>query len=176
MVIQLIIITLSSYVFLSIIYYTVQNGISPTPTSYKVRKKLLYILKAYKPKGNIYELGSGWGSLVFPLLKLFPTNKIYGLENSPFPFLFMKLRSLLIPSKQLVLLREDFYQHSLVNADFIICYLYPNAMEKLKYKFKNECSTNTLIVSHTFAIPGWKPIRTEAVNDIYQTKIYIYKM
>ena len=56
-----------------------------------------------------------------------------------------------------------------------VCYLYPGAMRQLKEKFIKELKPGTMIISNTFAIPGWIPQQVWEVNDLYKTKIYRYE-
>jgi len=32
------------------------------------------------------------------------------------------------------------------------------------------------VISNTFAIPGWKPISIYELDDMYRTKIYVYRV
>lgn len=158
----------------SIITGALKNGIGPTPTSQKVKQSLLKSLPN-EFDGKIFELGSGWGTLAIPIAKKFQSHVVTGYECSPVPFYFSQLRLLLSPLQNLTFRKEDFFLIPLDKAGLIICYLFPEAMKKLKEKFKHELKPGTWVISHTFAIPGWKPERIIVVNDLYKTKIYIYK-
>lgn len=159
----------------SIVRWSIKNGISPMPTSRKVKGQLLGLLPE-KLDGAIVELGSGWGTLSFPLAKKFPACNVIGYETSPIPFFISKIRQFFYKPLNLQLIRHDFFKTPLGNASLIVCYLYPDAMRKLKQKFENELTPGTWIISNTFAIPGWNPIHIKEVSDIYRTKIYLYKI
>nr|NGX50824.1 hypothetical protein [Chlamydiota bacterium] len=117
-----------------ILFFTLKNGISPMPTSSKVRNQLLALLPKLE-RGNVVELGSGWGNLIFPLAKKYKNCQIVGYENSPIPYLF----SLLInPAPNLKIMRQNFFKCSLHNADLVVCYLFPKGMTQLKSKFERE--------------------------------------
>lgn len=143
------------------------------PTSRKAKTALL---KTIPPNhsGKIIELGSGWGTLLFPLAKEHPLSTVIGYELSPIPYFFSKLRLYLQPFPNIKIYRKDFFQFPFHDASVVICYLFPGAMEKLKNKFENELSAKTLVVSNTFAIPGWIPDKIMRLDDLYQSKIYIY--
>jgi hypothetical protein len=47
-------------------------------------------------------------------------------------------------------------------------------MERLRPKFERELKSGSLVVSHTFAVPGWVPESVWQVDDLYRTKIYLY--
>lgn len=167
------IITLS---VLSIVFSTLRNGISPMPTSKKVKKCLLQNLPKLVPEdGVIYELGSGWGSLVFRLADHYPLAEIRALESSPIPFYISLTRSIFNSSPKIKFIRQDIFAVDLQNASLIVCYLYPGAMQRLQEKFKNELAQGTWVISNTFAIPGKKAIYTYEVNDLYHSKIYVYQ-
>lgn len=159
----------------SITWYSWRYGITPTSTSSKVKDKLLQILPT-EFKGEIVELGSGWGTLAFALARYFPENQVKAYEISPVPYIISKLISKLFLFSNLQIERRDFYDISLKNVSLVVCYLYPGAMNRLKIKFENELSSETYILSHTFAIPGWIPIRFVCANDMYQTPIYLYQI
>lgn len=159
---------------ISIVIWSLRCGISPMPTTTRVKLKLLTLLPD-EISGEIYELGAGWGTLAFPLARHYPLNLVIGFETSPFPFLFCKLRQRVIPLKNLTFKRANFLNANLQKGGLIVCYLYPQAMVHLKNKFEKELKTGTWIISNTFAIPDWKPIKIYQVDDLYQTKIYLYK-
>ncbi len=170
-IVTAILLVILLWILLSIVVWSLRTGISPMPTNQKVKKALLNSLPG-NIQGPILELGSGWGSLAAPLAKKYPDNQVIGYELSPIPYLFSRLHRM----KNLHFHRQDFFEIPLKDAGIIVCYLYPEAMRKLKEKFHRELSPNTLIVSHTFAIPGWTPIKTIEVGDIYKTKIYHYRV
>lgn len=158
----------------SIIWFSFKNGISPTPTSLKVKRAFLHSLPQHL-EGIILELGAGWGSLAFPLAKQYPECTVIAYENSWMPYFFCKLRNFFRPYSNLKIVYGDLFDASLWNVTLIVCYLYPGAMKKLKQKLEREADYETIIASHTFAIIGWKPFFKIAVNDLYQTPIYHYR-
>lgn len=159
----------------SIVFWSLRNGISPMPTSYQTRKALLKFLPNIG-KGKIYDLGSGWGTLVFPLSKKFPDNQVIGYETSPIPYFFSQFFAWISPHSNLELKRIDFYTVSLSDADLVVCYLYPHAMVLLKKKFEQELKPGTWVLSNTFAIPGWSPYQVYKLNDLFHTKLYLYQI
>lgn len=158
-----------------VLIWTVRNGISPMPTSPKVKKRLLDELPVAGGK-NIFDLGSGWGNLAIALAKEYPSCTITGVENSPLPYLYSQIRKRLRSLSNLEFKNKDFFEVSLREADWIICYLCPAIMQKLKGKLTDELKPGSLVVSHTFAVPGWKPTKTLFVNDFYKTPIYFYRI
>lgn len=161
------------FALLSIVWYSCQNGISPMPTSPKVKKLFLQTLPT-NITGPIKELGAGWGTLAFALAKKYPHNHVTAYENSLFPYWFCQCRLWLYPHKNLCFVRKDFYIDSFHDTALLTCYLFPGAMKKLKSKLEEELSPKAMVATHTFAIPNWTPLSTATVNDLYHTRIYLY--
>lgn len=145
------------------------------PTSPKVMRSFLACLPD-DLNGTVIEMGSGWGSLAFALAKALPQCKIQAYENSFFPFLFSKGKNACIRHRNLHFYCSNFFQAPLDQAQLVTCYLYPDAMEKLRRKLEKEVPKNCKVLCHTFAIPHWKPEQVIEVNDLYHTKIYLYSM
>lgn len=160
-------------VVFSIVRWSVKNGIGPMPTSPKAKSVLLNNLPSHW-QGIIYELGSGWGTLAFPLAKKYPNCTVIACENSPVPYFITRLRLCFSRHKNLHLKRQDFFNQDLRRATMIVCYLYPAAMQKLKKKFENELTNETLVISNTFSILGWPEHKIYEVRDMYHSKIYVY--
>ncbi len=158
----------------SIIGFSFKNGISPTPTSKKVKCALMSSLPD-DLSGVILELGSGWGSLAFALAKRYPNCQVIAYETSPVPYLFCLGCQLLRRFPNLLFLRKDFFFSSFDKASLVVCYLYPKAMQKLLLKFKKELKSTALVVTHTFSLMGKKPLLTLHAKDLYCTPIYHYQ-
>jgi tRNA A58 N-methylase Trm61 len=172
--IALLILTL--YAAITIIFYTMRNGISPMPTGSRVHKVVLDILHDIHPGDRVVELGSGWGTLALGIGKRLPHCSVVGYENSPVPRWVANLLRAVFSGTNVTFERADFYQVSLSDFDVAVCYLYPGAMEKLREKFTAELRPGTLVISHTFAVSQWEPERVVTVSDLYRTKVYIYRV
>lgn len=173
-IISLSVMTLFILIAASIVYYSSKNGITPAPTLNIGKQGLLGLLDRKKINGNIYELGSGWGTLAFALAKQYAHCNVIGYENSIVPCLFSKIYHQFQGLRNLKLVRKDFYTTSLNDADLVVCYLYTGAMVKLRTKFESELKKGAIVVSHTFAVPYWKPVEEIVLDDIYHTKVYLY--
>lgn len=144
------------------------------PTSRKVRKALFSLLP--DECENIFELGSGWGNLIFPLAKNFPASRIHAFEGSPLPWFFSIAVQKILLFPNLTIRRKNFFTISLKEADLVVCYLYPGAMRRLKEKFQEELKPGSFVVTNTFAVPGWIPDKILQTNDLWGTCIYLYKV
>lgn len=157
----------------SILLYTVKVGISPVPSSFKAQKVIGQLLPE-NPSGKIYELGAGWGTLLSLLAKKYPDCEIVGYELSPAPFVTSWLRCL--GSRNAKVVWDDFFDADLKDAGLVVCYLYPGAMRKLKPKFERELPKGAIVISNTFAVPDWKAEQVIVLDDLYKTKVYLYRL
>jgi hypothetical protein len=160
----------------SVIYWTLRTGISPMPTSPKVKADLLRLIPPLLSPGKIYELGSGWGTLAFSLAKQYPEKEVIGYEISFIPYVISKLLVRLKKIKNLKIQRRNFLEDPLDEAHLVVCYLYPKGMDRLKIELEKKLKPGTWMISNTFAVPGWQPYYTHRVKDLYHTKIYFYKI
>ena len=160
----------------SIIFHTFKNGISPMPSSWKAGKAAAELLAGEMETGSIAELGSGWGTMLSGLTLRLPRCTITGYENSPVPFLFSRLLLYAMRRTQVRIFFRSFYDTPLGSHDAVICYLYPGAMEKLRPKFEQELMEGSIVISNTFAVPGWVPEKTVILNDLYRTPLYLYRV
>lgn len=158
---------------LSLVAYTLRTGISPMPTSWRVRRQVLGLVEP-ELEGTVLELGAGWGTLAFGLAERCPRARVVAFELSPLPYAFCWLRQRLVRRPNLELRREDFFRASFAGAAVVVCYLFPGAMARLGPKLREELPAGARIISHTFALRGWKPLRTQVVDDLYRTPIYLY--
>ena len=136
------------------------------PTTPKVRKAIIKMLPS-NINGLIYELGCGFGFLALRLAKKCPTAQVIAFEKALVPYLIAKIVSLF--ASNLHVKREDFLTLDLTRADYLICYLFPHAMEKL-----SKMSLKGILITHTFRLPGHKVDKVYKVNDLYSTQINRY--
>jgi hypothetical protein len=155
--------------------YSFYTGISPVPTSRRMKNLFLKNLPDINT-GSIYELGSGWGTLAFPVAGKFPSVPVYAYEISPVPWFYSWIRKLITPRKNLTFFRRNFHTTSLEDAALILCYLHPGGMKRLKDKFEKELKPGTIIMCNTFEIEGWKPVAVRVIDKLYDNIIYIYQV
>ncbi len=160
---------------ISIVYWSVLNGISPTPTTQKQKEEIFGLIPS-NPSGNVYEIGSGFGTLVIALAKRLPNCRIIGIENSPFPFVVSRMLIRLSGVSNVELRWKNFVSVNLSDASLIVSYLHPGGIRKLKPKLETEVRENTPVICNTFSIPGWDPETVVRVNDLYHSPIYLYRI
>ncbi len=159
---------------LSIIIFSLYTGITPMPSSNKIKESLLKEIVG-KPQ-KIIELGSGWGGIAFLFSQYYPYSIVKGIEISPVPWLFSTILKRLRRRENLSFYKKNFFHIHLEEADLIFCYLCPSLMKKLKVKFENELLPGTWVISSIFSIPGWFPEKILKIDDLWKSKLYIYKI
>lgn len=159
----------------SIVWSTLRLGISPMPTSGKVKREVLVLLSK-ELEGEVHELGAGWGTLAWAAAARCPRARVIAWEASLVPYLFCRLRRLVQPRPNLSLCFGDFYRADLSRAKVVICYLWTGAMTRLGPKFDSELSKGATVISHTFAWRGRSAEQTRITADLYRTPVYRYRL
>ena len=162
-------------VVLLLVVYALAMGVAPAPTSARV-SAVMFSLIPSQIEGTVFELGSGWGTLAFPLARRLPRCPVQALEFSPLPWLVSKVRHLFNPLPNLTLRRTDFRGVGLSESALVVCYLFPGGMANLKTKLEAELRPGTYVLSNTFAMPGWQPLAVHRADDLYRTPVYLYRV
>lgn len=176
---SILLIALSLIAVLSIVYKSWRNGISPMPSSARVRRAVAEAIRRLEAgPGLIVEAGSGWGTLGISVAKSCEGWRVLGIENSPIPLLISRIAAWLTfgVRGRATFIRGDLYRYPYEKADIVLCYLYPGAMERLGPILRQKLSPHARVVSICFAIPGWRAERVIQVNDLFRTSIYVYEM
>jgi len=138
----------------SILVYQARTGVPAMSSNAEEATDVAGLLKqaALPEHAIIYELGSGWGKIVLALADAFPNAQIRGIELSPFPYWIARLRTRKRPNVQL--LRRNFYDCDLRDADAVTCYLMMKPMPKLAAFLDTMLKPGTPVVSLTFWFRG----------------------
>jgi len=201
--ISLLVVTL--YFAFTIVWSTILAGISPMPSSAKAYRAMIKLTED-TGDGAIYDLGSGWGTLVIRMAIKHPKRKVIGYEISLLPYLISLFIKYLLRVDNLTLYRQDFMNVDLSGASVLLCYLYPDGMSKLAAlihapsKRESHSSTTALhgkvdskplssdtthpqsgchpdfIISNNFALPSLTAEQEVRLDDIYRSPIYRYKL
>lgn len=170
---ELIILVVALLLVISIVWGTLQTGISPMMSSGKARQVMLDSIDSRR-HGPFMDLGSGWGTLVIPLARKYPDQQVIGYELSYLPWFISVVRKHFLRLDNLTLHRKDFRKADLNDASTLFCYLFPGGMDVLHEKLKQERTSELLIISNTFALPSYSPETTIRLQDLYNTPIYVY--
>jgi hypothetical protein len=156
----------------SVVWSTLRFHISPMPSSARARRAILSWIPA-DTKGEIFELGAGWGSLAFPIARQCPRAHVVAWEGSPVPYLVCCLRKLLRPAPNLTLRFGDFSGVDFAGASGVVTYLWTGGMAQLDPKLR-ELQSGSWVISSTFAWRGRKATDEQTLGDLFRTKIYRY--
>ena len=148
-------------------------GIGPVPTSRRVRRSVFDQLPQ-SVEGTVYELGAGWGTLAIDLGSRFPRAQVVGYEAAWIPVAICWLRSRFTSTDNVLVKSGDFFSRQLSDAGLVVCYLYPGAMDRLSKKLAEELRPGAVVITHTFALPGWIPESVKYSDDLYRTPVYRY--
>jgi hypothetical protein len=145
------------------------------PSSKKARHAVIQ-LSEETGIGPIYELGSGWGSLLIPLAKKYPYRKIVGYELSVMPWFMSVILIKALGLSNVQVYRQNFIDADLSRASVIVCYLFLRGMQDLEDKLSKERGRAEFLISNNFALPSHKPTKTIQLNDLYHSPIYLYNI
>ena len=158
---------LSTVLLFSILYSTIQTGISPMPSSRSGRIDMLKLCPIV-PKVCI-DLGSGWGGLLRLAAQRYPNAQIIGYETSWIPYLYSRI---VCKEQNITILRRSFLHEAFPPKTIFFCYLCPYSMTVLS----DHCPTSGWLISNTFALPGHRPDCVLPQHDVYKTSIYVYRL
>lgn len=170
----LLLIAILSFLWIFSIYFGLFSAAPWVPVSKKDLKRVL-LLAALKNGDILYDLGSGDGRAIIKAVQNYQIRAV-GFELSILLYLWAKLNIWILGlNKQAKVKFRNFFKEDLGQADVIICFLMPKAMGKLRDKFEKELRPGVRIVSYSFSVPGWQPVKIDrpAPRD---KPIYLYQM
>jgi SAM-dependent methyltransferase len=102
-----------------------------------------------------YDVGAGDGRVVFEVAKRYPNVKVIGIELALFPYAIAKMRQWIGKTffgryHNVVLLREDFQNHSFADATHMYTYFYPKILDLLIGQILKQKEKEVFLVSSTF--------------------------
>ena len=171
-----------------VLFYALKTGVPPTPLGRRARRGLLALADdvAKHVAGEsghltrIAYLGSAWGGLARALARRFPSARVNAFEWSPLPYGVSVVASLVLGqawgARNLSFHRQDFFTAPLGDADLVVCYLFPDRMLRLKKKLTHEMKPGAWVLSAVFAVPGWTPVKVSETDDLFRSKLYLYRI
>ncbi len=134
----------------SLLVVQAMTGVPPHPCGANEAADVVALLRQARlpDQGVIYELGSGWGSMVIALARAFPEARIKGVELSPVPYWVARFRTRNMPNVSLQL--GDFRKCDLSDARAVTCYLMIAPMPRLAALLDRRLAPGTPVVALTF--------------------------
>ena len=155
-------------------FYIALGGYAPFfLTKEKVMKKIIDEI-SFGDDEVVYELGCGNAGFLRAVEKKFPElKKLTGVEWFFFPYLIGSIQTSLKRSK-IKILKKNFFEIDLEDADVVYCFLNKKTMRGLKDKFLRECKKGTQIISYQFTLPEIKPEKVIDLENNEKDKVYFY--
>jgi precorrin-6B methylase 2 len=162
---------------ISAVYSTIIGRICPIPSSGNVIKTIISMIKKYDVgKGDIADIGSGYGSLMFRLAKAFPERKIIGYEASIVPYVVSCIVAFAFRYKNVEIVFGDAFKNIKKRPEKL-----SSATAYLSSKYSNNMkavltdSIENIFISNTYEIADLKAVEESGVLDIFKSKLYVYK-
>jgi hypothetical protein len=125
-----------------------------------------------RPDESFYDLGAGNGKVLAVAEKEFGA-KATGFEISIVPYMIGRL-NLLIKRSRAKLIKQNFWNADISDADVVFCFLIPRTMQKMEDKLKAELKPGTRIVTYAFPLPTLAPIKTITIHGNW--KMFFYRI
>ncbi|HET8550418.1 MAG TPA: class I SAM-dependent methyltransferase, partial [Bryobacteraceae bacterium] len=153
------------------------NKLAPFVTSpLSVVEKMLEAAEL-KSGEVVYDLGSGDGRVLITAAQKYAVRGV-GIEISE-PLVRAtneRLRRLNLANR-VKIINEDLMKVDLSPADVVIIYLETKSNELLRPNLEKYLRSGARVVSHDFAVKGWKPARVERIEAFNRPHtIYVYEM
>ncbi len=129
-----------------------------------------------KPGEKVYDLGAGDGRVLIAAVEKYKARAV-GVEISP---KLVAEASTNIQEAGVVdqarVVQGDVMDADLNGADVVFLYLATSLNEKLRPRFERFLKPGARVISHDYAVPGWKPSHVEKTDDPHAHLIYVYEM
>jgi hypothetical protein len=169
---ELILLAVVAIAALSLIVSTLRLGISPMPTSPRVRRVMLSMVPS-DVRGEVHELGCGWGGLAVALARHCPQARVIAWEASFVPWLVSALRARGVVN--LEVRRANFLEGDLSKAEVLVCYLFTGGMRALGDQLvRKRPGQRVCVITNTFALHGWTAAQVVTVDDLWRTQVTRY--
>jgi protein-L-isoaspartate O-methyltransferase len=155
-------------------HYT--NSLAPYVVSPQEIVERMLELADLKPGEKLYDLGSGDGRILITAVTRFKA-KAVGVEISDdlVNSTNARIRRLGLDNDAQVI-HGNFLDVDLTPADVVTLYLATDANEMLRPNLEKFLKRGSRVVSHDYAVTGWKPKLVDKDPDIHGHLIYLYEM
>lgn len=152
------------------------NRLAPYVTSpARVVDRMLELARL-KPGETLYDLGCGDGRILIAAAGKYKA-KAVGVEISP---KLVAQATANIVKRGLTgvahVIHGDAMEADLSHADVVTIYLATALNEKLRPRLEKFLKPGARVISHDYAVPGWKAARIEKTDDRHEHLLYLYEM
>jgi SAM-dependent methyltransferase len=127
-----------------------------------------------RPGETVYDLGCGDGRILVAAAKNYKANAV-GVEISP--KLVVEANERIQKAGvagQVRVIEGDLLKTDLTGADVVTIYLATSLNAELRPRLEKFLKPGARVVSHDYAVPGWKPTKVE--EFVGKHRIYLYEM
>lgn len=167
------------------LFSNIRSSISGAPTVtndlHLIRDIFLEVKTEYNSVSKFYDLGSGYGDILFLASTILHPKEIIGIEIASFPSFISYLKTYKHRSKDTSykIINSDILKTDFSDGEIIYIYLLPDLLKKLECKVNNVISKNpnVCIISPVFKFPNLKPKKVlwkYHSKFKKQVEIYIY--
>ncbi len=155
-------------------HYT--NSLAPYVVSPQEIVDRMLELADLKPGEKLYDLGSGDGRILITAVTRFKA-KAVGVEISDDLVASTNARiHRLGLDNDAQVIHGNFLDVDLSPADVVTLYLATDANEMLRPNLEKYLKNGSRVVSHEYAVPGWKPKLVDKDTERHGHTIYLYQM
>lgn len=133
-------------------------------------------MASIKPGETVYDLGCGDGRILITAVERYKA-KAVGVEISP--KLVAKATTAIEHAGvagQARVMQGDLLEVDLTGADVVTLYLATQLNERLRPRLEKYLKPGARVVSHDYAVPGWKPAKIDRTDGPQGHLIYLYEM
>jgi hypothetical protein len=73
-------------------------------------------------------------------------------------------------------IQGDLLDVDLTGADVVTMYLATSLNDKLRPRLEKYLKPGARVISHHYAVPGWKPTKVDTTDDHREHVIFLYEM
>jgi cyclopropane fatty-acyl-phospholipid synthase-like methyltransferase len=129
-----------------------------------------------RPGETVFDLGCGDGRILIEAAQRYKA-KAVGIEISPKIAAEARTKVKKAGQAQNVQVIEgDLLQADLTGADVVTIYLATSLNEELRPRLERFLKPGARVVSHDYAVPGWKPTQVVQAEGRQKHSIYLYEM
>jgi trans-aconitate methyltransferase len=142
------------------------------PTSAIVIEKML-ALAGVNSESIVYDLGCGDGEIVVAAARHYNAMKVVGIEQNQrlCSVALRKTRHL----RNAIIINANYDDVDISEANVVTLYQSASENARLKPKLLNELSEGSVVVSHDFGIPGWRPAKFHTFREgNHRQRVIVY--
>lgn len=153
------------------------GGLATRVPLYNASRDAWAKLETLLPEGpgfTFVDLGCGLGGPIAHLARVRPEGTFLGVESSPLPWLVAWLRNLGRPRVRIRL--GSLWDQDLAGFDVVYAFLSPEPMAALWAKAAKEMKPGSLLVSHSFEVPGLPPTQVLPVEGRPGARLLVWEL